>query len=355
MGKGIKTILFLAAGLAGGYLLLKGKSLISFVEQLKITPRIDGGVKRINFKNSSLNIPVALDFENNTEQEITVSISNVILKYNNVAVGSLKPNTQKVLIKKNAKSTLSNIVVAIPLSNLIQCIGSMAQSLITTQNYNEIVKKISADVTCILNNTLVYEFIEKFGETNKVNPNNGKTVSGLGLVANKVRTIQSLKEYQHLIPPQSELQQKGIIMIPDATVNDTVSFMHKVAKTYSPDTSELAKTLKRDNLKDTIQAIFDFVYEHIQYVPDNKLKEQVRRPLRTLYDQKGDCDCYATLIGSILTNLNIPFKFRIAAYNGKPYYQHVYVIVPYSGGYYVCDPVLDTCFTEKTPSKYLDI
>ena len=134
MGKGIKTLLLLAAGLTGGYLLLKGKSLISFVEQLMITPRIDGGVKRINFKNSALNIPVALDFENNTEQEVTISISNVILKYNNVVVGSLKPNTQKVLIKKNAKSTLSNIVVSIPLSNLVQVAGAMVQSLITTQN-----------------------------------------------------------------------------------------------------------------------------------------------------------------------------------------------------------------------------
>ena len=83
-------------------------------------------------------------------------------------------------------------------------------------------------------------------------------------------------------------------------------------------------------------------------------QEQVRRPLRTLYDQKGDCDCYATLIGSMLYNLGIPFKFRIAEYANKGYYQHVYVIVPYSGGYFTVDPVLDNFNQEKPTTNHKD-
>ena len=77
--------------------------------------------------------------------------------------------------------------------------------------------------------------------------------------------------------------------------------------------------------------------------------EQVRRPLRTLYDQKGDCDCFATLIGSILENLGIKYKFRVAAYQRG--WQHDYVIVPYENGYYTVDPVLDQCFAEKKPTR----
>ena len=85
--------------------------------------------------------------------------------------------------------------------------------------------------------------------------------------------------------------------------------------------------------------------------------EQVRRPLRTLYDQKGDCDCYATLIGAMLKNMGIDFRFRIAAYSAGRY-QHVYVVVPSNDsptGYYVVDPVLDQCFAEKAPSKFFDV
>jgi hypothetical protein len=89
-------------------------------------------------------------------------------------------------------------------------------------------------------------------------------------------------------------------------------------------------------------------------VPDDRFIEQVRRPLRCLYDKKGDCDCYATLIGSMLENLNIPYKFRIAAYNGNENYQHVYVIVPNGTGYYTCDPVVDRFNYEKPPSKTKD-
>ena len=123
MEKGTKILFGFGVFALGAYLLAKGSSLFSFVNSLQITPKIDGGVKRINFKGSNLNIPVAVDFTNNTQEEVTISISNVILKYNDVAVGSLKPNTQKVLIKRNATSTLQNIVVTIPLTNLLQCAG----------------------------------------------------------------------------------------------------------------------------------------------------------------------------------------------------------------------------------------
>ena len=355
MEKGTKILFGFGVFALGAYLLAKGSSLFSFVNYLQITPKIDGGVKRINFKGSNLNIPVAVDFTNNTQEEVTISISNVILKYNDVAVGSLKPNTQKVLIKRNATSTLQNIVVTIPLTNLLQCAGSMITSLITNKDYNQIVKNITADITCILNDAIVVEFTQKFGETESVNVNGKKSVGNLGLVANKARKLKSIKDYEHLIPAKTELKRRDLVLNPNATVFETVKLMQEVVETYADDTAELAKVLKRDTLKDTIQSIFDFVYQHIQYVPDSRFVEQVRRPLRTLYDQRGDCDCYATLIGSILTNLNIPFKFRVAAYAGRNYYQHVYVIIPYSGGYYVCDPVLDTCFTEKQPSKYQDL
>ncbi|MCQ2607752.1 MAG: hypothetical protein MJ197_03595 [Bacteroidales bacterium] len=356
MNKGTKIVIGTGLGIGALLLVLKGGSLLNFTKQLTCTPKIDGGIKRISVKNSKLQIPVAVDFENRTDQEVTISISNVVLKYNNTEVGTLKPNTQSILIQKYKTSTLSNIIVEIPLLTLVRCIGSAVTTYLTTQDYTKILEYITADITCILNNSVVFDFTEKFGEASKVDVSkNTKAVSGIGLVANTKRKLKPFKDYEMLIPAKSELLHRDLIMVPNGSVYDTVNLVKDICKKYASDTKVLAKHLQKDNLHDTIQSIFDFVYNYIQYEPDDRFIEQVRRPLRTLWDRKGDCDCFATLIGSILTNLNIPFKFRIAAYEGRRNFQHIYVIVPTGAGEYcVCDPVLDTCFTEKTPSKYLD-
>ena len=99
---------------------------------------------------------------------------------------------------------------------------------------------------------------------------------------------------------------------------------------------------------------FDLLFKGKIVAQSKPNATEVRRPLRCLYDKKGDCDCYATLIGSILENLNIPYKFRIAAYNGNSHFQHVYVIVPNGSGYYTCDPVVDKFNYEKPTSKVKD-
>ena len=181
-------------------------------------------------------------------------------------------------------------------------------------------------------------------------------VSGLGLVAASQRKIRDISDYIAYIPPRENLKYNDHIVHPDGTVRDTGELMRAVVEKYYTDVTQLAKHLKRDTLKDTLQSIWDFVYTHIQYVPDSRVREQVRRPLRTLYDQKGDCDCFATLIGALLRNLDIEFKFRIAAYSAGRY-QHVYVVVPLESTdqYWVVDPVLDKCFAEKPTSKFFDL
>lgn len=359
MEKSSKKFLGLALVCAGAFALFKGlkkaNSLVDFVRYLTITPKIDGGIKRIKFYNSALHIPVAIEFGNRSDQEVNVGVTSLIIYYNGNNVGVLQPNAQKIVIKKYSNSTLSNLIVDISIWNLIKFAGSAITDLITEGNFNSIVNKLSCNVACLLNDKYAFDLDLKFGDTEKVNTSNASVVSGLGLVAKKQRILRPFKDYEHLIPPKSELKQRDLILIPNGSVDDTVYLMKEVAVKYANDTKTLAQYLKKDTLKATIQSIFDFVYNYIQYVPDSKLQEQVRRPLRALWDRKGDCDCYATLIGSILTNLGIPYKYRIAEYENRGYYQHVYVIIPtYNGEYYVCDPVLDTCFDEKKPTKHKD-
>lgn len=180
-------------------------------------------------------------------------------------------------------------------------------------------------------------------------------MKGLGLVAQSKRKIRSKREYAHLIAPLGNLDRTDPILLSDGYVPETLDFMKQIVREHHTDTKELAKTLKGNSLKETLQNIFDFVFTYIEYELDSRTAEQLRRPLRTLHDQKGDCDCYSILIGSILYNLNIPFTFRVTAYSDPNRFQHVYVIVPKpEGGYYTVDPVLDRFNEEKAYSNKQD-
>ena len=63
----------------------------------------------------------------------------------------------------------------------------------------------------------------------------------------------------------------------------------------------------------SLHAIWDFVYQHVQYKLDDPGYEQVRRPLRTWLDRKrgADCEDYSVFISSILLNLGVAcWKFE---------------------------------------------
>lgn len=144
------------------------------------------------------------------------------------------------------------------------------------------------------------------------------------------------------------LQNTDPIINPDADVVETVKQMIKIVEGNYTSVQKIANVLFDKKLNTFLKNIFNFVMTYVQYEKDSMFTEQLRVPLRTLKDQKGDCDCMSILIGSILYAKNIPFKFRITKYNGKSNYQHVYVIVPtVNGSYTVVDPVIGTFDKEK--------
>jgi len=194
----------------------------------------------------------------------------------------------------------------------------------------------------------------------------------LGLVASGNRNIKSGNQYNRYFgPPKREDKYLSYA----GTTGDTIEFMADIIKNTLADTKQIAKVLKGKDLNSTLRNIFNFVFTHIQYKPDDPSTEELRRPVRVWADRHTgvDCDCYSIFIGSILSNLNIPFALRMVKINGKSYFQHVYVVVPesghqsdleHSGRYFTVDPVLDTYneehpFTEKydlfmQPIKYLN-
>lgn len=359
MDKTIKKIL-IGTGVVAGIVLAitKYTGLNNLYKLLIITPKLSGGMKNIKIALSGITIPLDIDFANRTDQKITVQINAIDILYKKNIVSQSTPNSSEVVILPNSVSTLKNINLFIPVTSLISAMGSIIPSILAqgslSTKFAQLINSFVMDCTCTFDKAIVYSFRSGFGVSTQVNTQKGQTVGALGLTAAADRKIKPFSDYINYIPPKTDLKKNDLIVVPNGTVEDTLQLMHKVASLYKKDTEMLAKVLQGNSLRETVNNMFYFVYNYIQYVPDSSVREQVRTPLRTLWDRKGDCDCYAVLIASMCNNLNIPFKFRIAAYGGRPNYQHVYVVVPSASGDLICDPVVDKPFYEKQPSKYKD-
>lgn len=343
-GSSLGKLALWALALGGvGYLVYRVVGIKKMVSEAKFYPNFDGTP---SIKGGELVVPFLIEIQNPTNGTLTIGISRLEGLFDGKSICSFDiPTNNQTTIKPNGWSTLKGYKIRLPLNNILQAISANVYDVVN-KNLTSLLDKLVLRFDAIVGGALTVSIEYSF---------KNRATNGLGLVSTQKRKILPLSDYAAFIPSRDELLRTDQFVNIAAATTDTVQFMHQVVESTLSDTRKLAEHLKRDSLKETIQSVYDFVYSHIKYELDSVAAEQVRRPLRTLYDQKGDCDCYSTLIASILTNLGIPFKFRIAAFEGRDYYQHVYVIVPHSGGYYVCDPVMDRCFAEKKPSKYKDL
>lgn len=92
-------------------------------------------------------------------------------------------------------------------------------------------------------------------------------------------------------------------------INQAVSIIHGV-----PAKSELHE----------IEALFDFVLNHIRYTRDVHGVETLSDPRMTLIRQVGDCDDKATLLAALLQAVGYPTRFVMGDY-GSGEYEHVYL------------------------------
>lgn len=182
-----------------------------------------------------------------------------------------------------------------------------------------------------------------------------RMLNGVGVVATSKRPIKSGKQYDAYFPKPS---YSDPLFSANGENEDTIMrYIPQVVEKYHTDTVKIASVLKQSNLEGTCKAIFDFIYNHIQYNLDSSTEEQIRRPARSWADRYSgvDCDCYTVFISSILSNLSIPHFLRMSAYNPTRGYQHIYVIVPKTQAckvsdrqdYWTIDPVLNGFDQEK--------
>jgi len=171
----------------------------------------------------------------------------------------------------------------------------------------------------------------------------------LGFVDTSNRKVRPISELGKMVN-FGTLERTDPIVNPDGTVPQTVEYMKKIVREHHQEMSKIADSLWDNRLSRFLRNTFDFVMTYVKYEKDSAFMEQLRTPLRTLSDQRGDCDCMSVLIGSILYHKNIPFYFRVAKYDANNDFSHVYVVVPKkdSEGYYVVDPVIKNFDMEKT-------
>ncbi len=165
----------------------------------------------------------------------------------------------------------------------------------------------------------------------------GAMQSGLGLVAKSGVVLKSGKQYDRYFPIP---EFKDEIVLNSNDVSQTVKIMGKIIGKYHTDTALIAPILQAEDIYQTCHHIYDFVYNHIEYLNDRTGHEELRRPAVTWHERRGDCDCMSIMISSILYNLGIEHLIRIARYPGRPDYEHVYVIVPHADTHITIDPVL---------------
>ena len=366
-----QTILILGGVAATGAVLIWAYGKYSRLRQLgallTIKPYIAGGIdfkqqgklvsgstilaKVVNFAagvvQGYFTVPLGIELQNRTAEQLSVQLHSLQLRYKGSRVADLAPNAQVITIAGNAK-TRTVFTLEIPATGVF---STLKEVLTSKDGYKHLAENSELKISLTANGVSV-DITEPLVESPAALTTT--PVSGLGLTASGKRTIRSKREYLHLIDSLGALSYSDPIVEPNGSVDTTVALMHRIVAEHHRDTAKLAQKLKAASLRDTLRNIWNFVYTYIQYVPDSKLFEQLRRPLRTLHDQKGDCDCYAILIGSMLTNLGIPYKFRVAEYDNRGFFQHVYVVVPSGGSCITVDPVVDKFDYEKPYTKKKD-
>lgn len=170
------------------------------------------------------------------------------------------------------------------------------------------------------------------------------------------RKISKGGNYEHLFGVNRDVSNKDVLIYNDFELNKVIDLVAKTAMDYRRDTEALAEYLNsvsKDRF-DLYGKIWTFMYHHFQYKEDDE--EQIRTPLRSWRDRHTgiDCDCYAAFISSILLNLDIDHKLRVAKYKIDKPFQHIYVVAEYEGKEVIIDPVLHEFNKEKVYVQNID-
>lgn len=185
------------------------------------------------------------------------------------------------------------------------------------------------------------------------------------MVNEEVKTLSKIAKREVVeTSPFAKLIKTGLCKVESKTTGDTlhtVQGMKPFVYKHLQQTTDLAKALFKDNLKETIANNYKFLYSHFQYDADG-FTQVMRSPECAFADRFTGIDCktYSMFASSLLLNQGIKHfirRIKQGSFNAE-HWTHVYVVIPIdqdkmnlSKGYYVIDGTLhnntETPFIKK--------
>lgn len=363
-GKHLAGLLMGVGGLSFGlYFFTRGREVRRFANNLSVSVDFNSKLPNLQEPHRQISVPVDITFRNNSAEAVEVRLNSAkILDGRGKAWADVDPTTGRhpFTIARYQTTTITiDFIYPTGLAYWGAKLASVSIAAINgkLQEYiDELLGLFKQDFRVRLDVKVdglpITHELALSGHDYKQ-----EKKQGVGLVSTARREIRPKSDYIHLIPAASCLKRTDPY-ISHATPSDTARYMRKIARRDRGDVARLAQSLQRDTLRDTLENIYRFVYRYIRYARDSETREEVRTPLRTLHDQTGDCDCFSTLIASLLESLEIPYRVRIAEYKHRGYFQHVYIVVPAADaprGYWVVDPVVEGFDYEEPYSRIKDL
>lgn len=336
---------------AGVYLWSKYTSLKNAVRNLVISPHWDGSLDNMNVNWDGVTLPLAIDFGNRSSDEVEFRLQALDLYVKGSQLAYSKPGNNTVLIGAYGTTTLRGVRMFIPFTSLVMVLGGTIADWYSRSKddrkglWTSLLKSAEIKLTFEVNGFVQVPMTIGAG---------GLSLSGMAVKAEAREIEPYTKEVAALIPSGDYLLKEDAIVKDNVEPEETAEVILELARSHRWETRKLAEWLRRETVDESIQNLWDFVARHIKYVKDDVRNEQVRVPLRTLHDQKGDCDCYSTLVASVFENWGLDYVVRIVEYENRGYFQHVYVVAQVGGREFVCDPVNTECFAEKEWTRKKD-
>ena len=148
----------------------------------------------------------------------------------------------------------------------------------------------------------------------------------------------------HLAPQVDLHGTRGFLANGFAGVAQTIDHMRRLVREYRTDgairraaANILFLTPDRYGAH-RAAALFEWVRDHVRYIPDVHEVETLATPVKTLAALFGDCDDQATLLATLFESVGMPTRFVVAAYSDPAILEHVYLQVLVCGEWIDCDP-----------------
>lgn len=158
----------------------------------------------------------------------------------------------------------------------------------------------------------------------------------------------TLGEAKQLVLPDEGVRK---IYIPYGDTGDIIYAIKEADKESAKFTRDFAPLFNSSSQLLTCKRVFDFVLQNITHQVDATGTQLVKSPSQTVHTGIADCKSMGLLVGSLLKNLGIKFRYRLTAYTASraksKLVSHIYCVAMIYSGDVAMDTVWQIFDSEK--------